>query len=72
MSNILYKETTSKDIALASFSGYLAFSSNMLENGKVILKTGEKLPVIGKIFAVTDGVISATFDSNGNPDKELS
>ena len=72
MSNILDKETTSKDIALASFSGYLAFSSNMLENGKVILKTGEKLPVIGKIFAVTDGVISATFDSNGNPDKELS
>lgn len=72
MATILGVEVSKKDVAFAAFSGYMAFSGNLLENGRVILKSGEKIPVIGKVFAVADGVISAVFDSKGNPDKELS
>ena len=33
------------------------------------MRYGKKLPYVGKIFAVTDGVITGFFDKNGNPDK---
>ncbi len=33
------------------------------------MRNGEKLPYIGKIFAVTDGVITGCFDKNGNAQK---
>ena len=36
---------------------------------KLIMRYGKKLPYVGKIFAVTDGVITGFFDKNGNPDK---
>ena len=36
---------------------------------KLILRYGKKLLYVGKIFAVTDGVITGFFDKNGNLDK---
>ena len=59
MATILDVEVSKKDAAFAGFSGYMVFSGNLLENGRVILKSGEKIPVIGKVFAVADGAISA-------------
>ena len=36
---------------------------------KLIMRYGKKLPYVGKIFAVTNGVITGFFDKNGNLDK---
>ena len=36
---------------------------------KLIMRYGKKLPYVGKIFAVTNGVITGFFDKNANPDK---
>ncbi|MDY4445670.1 hypothetical protein [Campylobacter sp.] len=36
---------------------------------KLIMRYGKKLLYVGKIFAVTDGVITGFFDKNGNLDK---
>nr|WP_314869207.1 calcium-binding protein [uncultured Campylobacter sp.] len=56
---------------MSAFSGYLAFSGSLLENAGKIAGTVAKATPYGKIFAVTDGVISGVFDANGNPDKSM-
>lgn len=62
----------SKDIALTSFSGYMAFSGAVVENAKLILNTGKAMPIFGLVFSVSDAVITGVFDKHGNPDKAYS
>ncbi|WP_052137710.1 hypothetical protein [Campylobacter sputorum] len=57
------KDISGKDVALSSFSGYMAFS------GKVL---GSSVPIVGRVFIVSDGIITAAFDKQGNPDKSMS
>lgn len=64
---------TSDEIALSSFSGYMAFSGQMTEEvSKKFDNVFDKL--IGKkislVFSLADGVINAVFDKNMNPQKE--
>ena len=65
------QQQKSQKIAMSAFSGYLAFSGSLLENAGKIAGTVAKATPYGKIFAVTDGVISGVFDANGNPDKSM-
>ncbi|MDY4451273.1 MAG: hypothetical protein SPE37_04050 [Campylobacter sp.] len=47
----------------------MAFTVTLIEQARVItMRYGKKLP-LGKIFAVTDGVITGCFDKNANLDK---
>ena len=57
----------SRKIAMTSTSAYLAFTGTLIEQANNAL--WQKLLYVGKIFAVTDGVITGFFDKNGNPDK---
>gem|GEM_PF-3230009 len=65
------QQQKSQKIAMSAFSGYLAFSGSLLENAGKIAGTVAKATPYGKIFAVTDGIISGVFDANGNPDKSM-
>lgn len=62
----------SKTIALSTFSGYLAFTSGLLQDSKnMVFATTKTLPM-GIIFSVVDGVINGVFDKYGNPNKSFS
>ncbi|MDU2009567.1 MAG: hypothetical protein E6738_08015 [Campylobacter concisus] len=62
----------SKTIALSTFSGYLAFTSGLLQDSKnMVFATTKTLPM-GMIFSVIDGVINGVFDKYGNPNKSFS
>ena len=62
----------SKTIALSTFSGYLAFTSGLLQDSKnMVFATTKTLPM-GIIFSVIDGVINGVFDKYGNPNKSFS
>ena len=52
---------------MAAFSGIWHLLEHWLS--KLILRNGKKLLYVGKIFAVTDGVITGCFDKNANLDK---
>ena len=52
---------------MAGFSWYMAFTGTLIEQANNAL--WQRLLYVGKIFAVTDGVITGFFDKNGNPDK---
>ena len=61
----------SKTIALSTFSGYLAFTSGLLQDSKnMVFATTKTLPM-GIIFSVVDGVINGVFDKYGNPNKSF-
>ena len=60
--------TDSRNIPMTIFSANTMFIATLIEQGKPIMGYGKKLP-LGKIFAVTNGVITGFFDKNGNPDK---
>ena len=57
----------SRKIAMTSTSAYLTFTGTLAEQANIAL--WQKLLYVGKIFAVTDGVITGFFDKNANPDK---
>lgn len=61
----------SRTYALATFSGYLAFTSGLLDYGIKIANSAASTTPYGKIFSVVDGVINGVFDKNGNPDKSM-
>lgn len=61
----------SRTYALATFSGYLAFTSGLLDYGIKIANSAANTTPYGKIFSVVDGVINGVFDKNGNPDKSM-
>lgn len=61
----------SRTYALATFSGYLAFTSGLLDYGIKIANIAANTTPYGKIFSVVDGVINGVFDKNGNPDKSM-
>ncbi|SUX09577.1 Ig family protein [Campylobacter sputorum subsp. bubulus] len=66
---VVFDKNTGKTVALASFSGYLALSGGMISKGLEAAGSVTKGTIIGKIYAITDGVISGVFDKQGNPDK---
>jgi hypothetical protein len=53
-------------------SGYLAFNGGIIEEGMKKAGYAAKGTAIGKVYAITDGVISGVFDKQGNPDKSTS
>ena len=61
--------TDSRNIPMTIFSANTMFIATLIEQGKPIMGYGKKLLYVGKIFAVTDGVITGCFDKNGDLDK---
>lgn len=51
---------TIRDITLSSFSGYMALGGKLLDSS---------VPIVGRVFTVSDGIITAAFDKQGNPNK---
>ena len=62
---------TGKDIAMYVFSGYLAFSGNLLKEGLSHADAVVKGTLLGKAYSIVDGVVSGVFDAQGNPDKSM-
>lgn len=55
---VFVNKNTGKAVALASLSGYLAFSGGIIEEGMKKAGYAAKGTAIGKVYAITDGVIS--------------
>ena len=53
------------------FSGYLAFSGNLLKEGLSHADAVVKGTLLGKAYSIVDGVVSGVFDAQGNPDKSM-
>ena len=53
------------------FSGYLAFSGNLLKEGLSHADAVVKGTLLGKAYSIVDGVFSGVFDAQGNPDKSM-
>ncbi|MSN96474.1 hypothetical protein F1B92_04695 [Campylobacter sp. FMV-PI01] len=68
---IVFDKNSGKTIALSSFSGYLAISGGIINEGLKAAGAVTKGTAIGKIYAITDGIISGVFDKQGNPDKSM-
>ncbi|MDY5115488.1 MAG: hypothetical protein SPE49_05925, partial [Campylobacter sp.] len=66
---IISKDINDKDIALAAFSGKMAFMGTMADQAHLITNIGKKVPVVGTFFTAIDAVVSGFFDKKGNPDK---
>lgn len=63
--DVTISENKSSDIALASFSGYIAFVGEMAARfGGTPGKT------VGLVFNLSGGVVTSVFDKNMNPQKE--
>ena len=68
---VVIKDSTGKDIAMSAFSGYLAFSGNLLKEGLSHADAVVKGTLLGKAYSIVDGVVSGVFDAQGNPDKSM-
>ena len=68
---VVIKDSTGKDIAMSAFSGYLAFSGNLLKEGLSHADAVVKGTLLGKAYSIVDGVVSGVFDVQGNPDKSM-
>lgn len=68
---VVVDKNSRKIIALSSFSGYMAFSGGVISEGMKASAETAKATIAGKVFTVTDGVISGVFDKQGNPDKSM-
>ena len=68
---VVIKDSTGKDIAMSAFSGYLAFSGNLLQEGLSHADAVVKGTLLGKAYSIVDGVVSGVFDAQGNPDKSM-
>lgn len=62
---VVVKDTTGKEIAMSAFSGYLAFSGNLLKEGLNYADAAIKGSLVGKIYSIADGVITGVFDKHG-------
>lgn len=56
---------------MSAFSGYLAFSGNLLKEGLSHADAVVKGTLLGKAYSIVDGVVSGVFDAQGNPDKSM-
>ena len=56
---------------MSVFSGYLAFSGNLLKEGLSHADAVVKGTLLGKAYSIVDGVVSGVFDVQGNPDKSM-
>lgn len=68
---VVIKDSTGKDVAMSAFSGYLAFSGNLLKEGLSHADAVVKGTLLGKAYSIVDGVVSGVFDAQGNPDKSM-
>ena len=68
---VVIKDSTGKDIAMSAFSGYLAFSGNLLQEGLSHADAVVKGTLLGKAYSIVDGVVYGVFDAQGNPDKSM-
>ena len=68
---VVIKDSTGKDIAMSAFSGYLAFSGNLLKEGLSHADAVVKGTLLGKAYSIVDGVVSGVLDAQGNPDKSM-
>ena len=53
---VVIKDSTGKDIAMSAFSGYLAFSGNLLKEGLSHADAVVKGTLLGKAYSIVDGV----------------
>ena len=56
---------------MSAFSGYLAFSGNLLKEGLSHADAVVKGTLLGKTYSIVDGVVSGVFDAQGNPYKSM-
>ena len=68
---VIVKDSTGKEITMSAFSGYLAFSGNLLKEGLSHADAVVKGTLLGKVYSIVDGVVSGVFDAQGNPDKSM-